>query len=276
MAAFGEPNNVPASSTPTQMQQNSDDLRGPGGSGPSDFHKSMGRARDPLSGDNYVDVISNYPTRDGYDQAAQGIAPQVSASDVAAMRAVLRDAGFDEEECRAIIHEYLTGRANAQDENIGGPESFAGMPERGGGMAGDAAADDFDKMHPKAWPILMGGRSSDYDRMHERIRENNQHKQRTLASKLAQDTKIAEGAFLERLAVRRPYCLDTLDKVKRFACCMANQQVRSPHGRPVEIANDGATGPYDAAKMRESAQLTATREEFEDFIKHGGKPIKWI
>jgi hypothetical protein len=112
----------------------------------------------------------------------------------------------------------------------------------------------------------MGGRTSDYDRMHERIHENNQRKQRALASKLAQDTKIAEGAFLERLAVCRPRCLDTLDTVKRFACCMANQQVRSLYGRPVGIANDGATGPYNAEMLANSRQLMSTEEDFENFL----------
>jgi hypothetical protein len=293
MAAFGDPGKNEPPSGPTQHQQNSDDL---GPNAPTDFGQSSGRdaehprfsaqfgtqdcygrARDGLD-DQQVDVQGTPPTSDGYEQAVQGM-PQVDPSHVAAIRAFLSAAGFDENECRAILHEYLAPPVHApggNDENIGGPEKIPGMPERGGGMAGDEAADDFNKMYPGAWPILMGGRSSDYDRMHEQMREKAERKRRQLASALAQDTGHAAGSFLKVLAEHRPRCIDTVDKATRLAQAMANQQVRSLHGRSVELAHDGATGPYRADKMRESAQLTATESDFEDFIKNGGKPIKWV
>jgi hypothetical protein len=115
--------------------------------------------------------------------------------------AFLQSAGFDEEDCRQILHEYLAPPVHApggDDENTGGPESFPGMPERGSGqLAGDAAADDFAALYPKAWSPTMGGRRSEYDRMKEEIDFTVATKRRARASQLAQDISIAESGFFE-------------------------------------------------------------------------------
>jgi hypothetical protein len=199
---------------------------------------------------------------------------------VRTVRAFLQSAGFDEEDCRQILHEYLAPPVHTpggNDENIGGPESFPGMPERGGGqLAGDAAADDFAALYPKAWSPTMGGRRSEYDRMKEEIDLTVAAKRRAPVSQLAQDTSIAESGFLNLMATNRPRCIESVDKAQRLARAKAAQQVRTMLGQLTQLAHDGATGPYDADKMRESVQLQATEQEFEDFIKNDGKPVKWI
>ena len=74
----------------------------------------------------------------------------------------------------------------------------------------------------------------------------------------------------------RPRCIESVDKAQRLARAMAAQQVRTMLGQLTQLAHDGATGPYDADKMRESVQLQAAEQEFENFIKNDGKPVKWI
>jgi len=128
-----------------------------------------------------------------------------------------------------VLHNYLHSRnAEAQDDQIVGPKPFKGMPERGGTMMADqqvtagsggpvpgyvadsaggefSPPDDFNALYPKSF--AMDGRHGMYDRMYEYERvkaaQRDVRHEREARAQPAQDTAIASGQFLSRLADRR-------------------------------------------------------------------------
>jgi hypothetical protein len=232
-----------------------------------------GRPRDGLD-DNQVDLLRpREGTRDGYDQATEGMPSEEDAKYLGAIRQFLKSCGYSDADCAEVIHNYLNGSNGARDENIGGPESFKGMPERGGTMAGDAA-DDFNKLHPNAFAI--DGSRGAYDQQYEaeRVRAlRDVRREREARAQLAQDTAIAYGHFLSRLADHRPPGLN-FKQVDRLAQAMAQQQARSARDYAQPLAQDQTFMPevYNGNALRHSAQLAATEEEFEEFL--GLRPSK--
>src|SRR5262249_54789466 len=133
--------------------------------------------RDGLD-DNQVDLLRpREGTKDGYDQATQGMPTERDAGVLAAIRQYLKSCGYTDEDRAEVIHYFLNDRnaaPEAQDDNVGGPKPFKGMPERGGtmadqqvmsgpsggvvGYAGDSGGsfeppDDFNVLYPKAFAI---------------------------------------------------------------------------------------------------------------------------
>jgi hypothetical protein len=270
------PGNLPPRG-PDQHSQFLEDLHD-GGYHSSDYgvgnpNAIPGRPRDGLDTSEVDMLRPREGTKDGYDQATEGMPSEEDAKYLGAIRQFLKSCGYSDADCAEVIHNYLNGANNASDENIGGPKSFKGMPERGGTMAGDAA-DDFKQMHPNAFAI--DGSRGAYDQQYEaeRVRAlRDVRREREVRAQLAQDTAIAKGHFLMRLADHRPGGLN-FKQVERLAQALAQQQARSTRDYAQPLAQDQTFMPevYNGNALRHSAQLAATEQEFEEFL--GPRPSK--
>jgi hypothetical protein len=202
-----------------------------------------GRPRDGLD-DNQVDLLRpREGTKDCYDELQQGMPTERDAGVLAAIRQYLKSCNYSDADRAEVIHYFLNDRNNAaepeaQDDQIGGPPRFKGMPERGGtmadqnvmtgnsgsviGYAGDSGGDfsppdDFDKLYPKAFAMDSSCGAYDQQYEYERLKAlTDVKREREAKLQLAQDTAIAYGHFLNRLADRRPRALD-FDQTKRLA-----------------------------------------------------------
>jgi hypothetical protein len=278
---------------PDQHRQFTDDLSD--GHAPSDLYSDvMGRARDGLE-DQHTDLLRpKQGTHDSYEELQQGMPTQRDAAVLAAIRQYLKSCNYSDADRAEVIHYFLNDRnpaePEAQDDQIGGgPPKFKGMPERGGtmadqnvmtgnsgsviGYAGDSGGefsppDDFDKLYPKAFAIDASRGAFDQQYEYERLKALSDVKHEREANlQLAQDTAIAYGHFLSRLADRRPRALD-FNQTKRLATAMAKQQARSnrEYAQPLALDQTFMPEAYDANALRYSAQLAATEQEFEEFL----------